>query len=213
MLNNVKRAVFFGAHTDDEMVAAGTLRRLVEQGAVVSVVTFAPAATEGDRKGTFLSSEVVHPEWKQAVLTMGCRENQFFDMTPSADLHPFRQRIADIAFSWCVRNRPDLAFILSPDDENPAHAVVGVECERVMRGRVPLVLRCNFPWNYTAGRTNVFVSLTAEQMRIKQAVVDCYQSQHFRYDYGKMLVHQAVADGLSVKVQAAEKFELIRAVV
>jgi hypothetical protein len=133
---------------------------------------------------------------------------------PSCDqLQEKEQSIADITYEQCEKHKPDVCFILSPDDENPAHAVVGRQCERVMRGRVPIVIRCQFPWNYTIGRPNLFVSLSQENLTVKRGVINAYQSQKFRYDYETMLMNQCVVDGLSVKVPAAEKFELIRGVI
>jgi hypothetical protein len=49
-------------------------------------------------------------------------------------------------------------------------------------------------------------------LKVKCAVADAYESQKFRYDYGKIMLHQAYADGLSVKAHAAEKFEIVRSV-
>ena len=40
LFQNVKKAVFIGAHTDDEMICAGTLRKLVKSGVEVKVIAF-----------------------------------------------------------------------------------------------------------------------------------------------------------------------------
>lgn len=215
MLTGIKRAVFFGAHTDDEMICAGTLHRLVRGGCEVTVVSFSPAAVEADRTGGLVSAERVEPEWRSALSIIGAR-GRFCPMSwwaPSARLHEHGQDIAQYAYDYCEVERPDLAFILSPEDENPAHAEVGRQCERVMRGRVPHVVRCQFPWNYGLGRPNLYVGLDIQDMDAKRRVINAYQSQKFRYDYEAMLLAYACADGLSVKLPAAEKFELLRSVV
>lgn len=209
---NPKKAVFFGAHTDDEMVCAGTLHKLARQGCEVHVVTFAPAATQQDRIGTEESSKIVVSEWHQAMDLIGAENRTFVNYTPSVDLTPFSQDICQFAFDFCEEQKPDMAFILSPDDENTAHSIVGVQCERVLRGRVDIAVRCQFPWNYSIGRPNLYVSLEEEDMQAKSDVIDAYKSQHFRYEYNQMLLDYARADGRSVKRQAAEKFEIIRAV-
>lgn len=215
MLGGVKRAVFFGAHTDDEMVCAGTLRRLVRQGAEVHVVTFGPAGTKHDPDGSYpFQDGPPYSEWNEAidVIDVSGPHRKCVGLTPSKSLHSRGQEIADEAFRYVETWKPDLALILSPDDENPAHAEVGRQCERVMRGRVPLVLRCNFPWNYCYGRGNVYVKLTEEDMDVKRQVIEAYKSQAFRYDY-TMFLDLARADGKSVKCAAAERFELVRGVV
>lgn len=212
---NFKKAVFFGAHTDDEMVCAGTLHRLVREGCEVHVVTFAPAATIEDRQGGALASSAVVYEWNVAMDAIGIRDGHrlYLGMVPSVDLAPFSKPIRQVVFDFCEREKPDAAFILSSDDENPAHAVVGRECEAVLRGRVPWAVRCHYPWNYTIGRNNLYISLTGPDMEAKVKVIEAYKSQHFRYRYGDIFMNQVRVDGGSVKVEAAEKFELIRGVV
>lgn len=211
---SIKKVVFFGGHADDEMICAGTLHRLVQQGCEVHVISFAPAATEHDRLGTQVSSNIVWPEWNKALDIIGVKSDhrQFLNFNPSVDLTPFSQQICQYAFDFCEREKPDAAFILSPEDENTAHAIVGTECERVLRGRVPIAIRCQFPWNFSIGRPNLYVSLSERDMIAKIKVIDAYESQKFRYRYGPMLLNYCHADGLSVKGHAAEKFELLRCV-
>lgn len=215
MLSGIRKAVAFFAHSDDEMICAGTLHRLARSGCEVTVVTFAPAATESDRTGTQASAEILLPEWQRSMEIIGAK-GRFCPLSiwnPSSRLAEQGQAIADYAFGYCEAEKPDAAFILSPEDENPAHSVVGIQCERVMRGRVPLTIRCHFPWNYGLGRPNLYVRLDTEDLGAKRGVIGAYRSQAFRYNYADMLMDYVRADGLSVKVPAAEKFELVRGVV
>lgn len=209
-----KKAVFFGAHTDDEMICAGTLHRLVREGCEVHVVTFSPAAIESDRRGGPESSLVVVPEWQHALDLIGVRNEHrhFKNYLPSARLEERGQDICQTIYDFCEQEKPDCAFILSPEDENTAHAVVGREAERVMRGRVPTTVRCLFPWNFGLGRPNLYVSLNDDEILIKRQVIRAYKSQQFRYCYDPMLIDYATADGASVKRRACERFEIVRAV-
>jgi LmbE family N-acetylglucosaminyl deacetylase len=214
MLKGLSKVTFFGAHTDDEMICAGTLHRLARNGCEVQIVSFGPAAIKKDRCGGDKSLAVVIDEWRLSRDLIGaCDKSKCIGMMPSANLAESGQQICQFVYDWVERERPDACFVLSPDDENTAHAVVGRECERVMRGRVPHVIRCQYPWNYSIGRANLFVRLDEEDVRVKRQVIDAYRSQHFRYNYDKMLMSAVVMDGLSVKVPAAEKFELIRSVI
>jgi hypothetical protein len=215
LLTSIKKAVFIGAHTDDEFIAAGTLYRLATYGTRVYIITLAPAAIQSDRTGGDKSSYIVVREWHQSMdlIGVGKEDRHFLSLTPSSDLHPFRQRICQYVYDFCEKEKPDIAFILSPEDENTAHSIVGIESERVMRGRVPTTIRCQFPWNFGIGRPNLYVKLNQEELRVKQAVINAYQSQKFRYNYEEMLLHYAYGNGLSVKAEAAESFEIIRAVI
>ena len=120
--------------------------------------------------------------------------------------------IADWMFRYLENRKPDVVFTLSPHDENPAHAVVGQQTERVARGRVPTLLRVHMPWNYNSGHCNLYVELDGSDLECKRAVINCYQSQRFRYNYEELLMAQTLADGLAVKVPAAERFEIVRSV-
>ena len=215
MLNGIKKAVFFAAHTDDEMICAGTLHRLVRSGCELHVVAFSPAATADDRRGIGTCRWNVEQEWNASLDLIGVRKSArtFLNFLPSSELHERRQEVCQTVYDWVERHKPDAAFILSPEDENTAHSVVGAECERVMRGRVPLTIRCQFPWNYGIGRPNLYVRLSDEDFACKRLVIQAYASQAFRYDYETMLCNYAIADGLSVKMGPCEKFEVIRAII
>lgn len=210
------RVVFYGAHTDDEMICAGTLHRLIQEGHDVRVVTFAPAAIESDRQGDEPSAMIVKSEWTCSLDAIGVPDGlhhrEFVRLLPSVDFQPFRQRICQFVYDDCELHKPDIVFTLSPEDENTAHAIVGTETERVMRGRVPTVIRCQFPWNYGIGRPNLYVKLDRLDLDAKREVIRAYKSQHFRYEYERMLLAYCHADGLSVKAEYAEKFEIIRSV-
>lgn len=216
MIDGIRKAIFFGAHTDDEFVAAGTLHRLVRQGAEVHIVTFGPAAVSTDREGSHESLRVVVPEWHAALDAIGVRpeHRKLHNFVPSSRLATdYAQEIANAAYRACEADKPDAVFTLSPQDENTAHAVVGRETERVLRGRVPVAIRCQYPWNMSYGRGNLFVKLAEEDVEVKRKVIACYQSQLFRYKYSEMLLGICRVDGLSVKAEHAEKFEVVRAVV
>lgn len=215
MIEGLKRVAFFGAHTDDEFICAGTLHRLARAGCDVHVVTFMPAATQDDRRGGVNSLAVVREEWEASLRRIGAR-GKLYGWMPSADAVTKRpDEVGQAVYDYVVDTEPEACFILSPEDENTAHRVLGQQCERVMRGRYGLrhVLRCQYPWNYGVGRANVFVALDEEDLKAKRDVINCYQSQLWRYGYEDMLVAQCRVDGLSVKVPYAERFELLRGVV
>lgn len=214
MIEAWRKVMCFFAHTDDEMICAGTLHRLARSGCEVHVVTFAQAATERDRKGMDRDYTLCD-EWSNSLDIIGVpQDNRYlYDIRPSCNFQPHRQSICQWIYDCVEKHKPDCVFTLSPDDENTAHSIVGVECERVMRGRVPTLVRCQFPWNYSIGRPNLYVTLSEQDVTAKQNVIEAYKSQHFRYNYGAMLLGYARVDGLSVKVPYAEKFEIVRSVV
>lgn len=215
---NAERVTCFFAHSDDEMVAAGTLHRLVRQGADVEVVCFGPCAIESDREGGKPSVAVVQAEWFRSLELIGAAPgidpvHGWGMFLPSKSLAERGQRIADYMFHHLEKRKPDCILTLSPHDENPAHAVVGVQAERVARGRVDTVIRCDMPWNFSMDRPNLYVRLEGEDFACKIRVIEAYQSQAWRYDYKNMLTNYAWANGQSVKAgQPCEVFTVIRSV-
>lgn len=212
MFKGVKKAVFVCAHCDDEQVCAGTLHRLVRSGVTVHVLSATTAALQTTLIGVEDYDDVNKNEWRESMKIIGA-VGWIYGIYPSSDFYPHRQKLCQWVYGYLVREEYDLAIILSPEDENPAHKIMGEECERVMRGRVPTVLRCQFPWNYSSGRGNVFVELSPGDLEAKEKVCLAYKSQSFRYNYREIFMSQARMEGLSVKVPYAEKFELLRAVI
>lgn len=213
IFDNVKKAVFIGAHTDDEMVAAGTLRKLVKNGVRVDMLAFSCAPIPG--KSQEEAEKILGKEFARAMKAIGAS----FESFPPMDFDPRsfskgEDEIRQILYDYTVEERPDIAFVLSPEDGHQAHAVVGKSAERVMKNRVPLVLRCHYPWNFiNPGRRNFFVKLTQDEFEAKLAVIRAYKSQHFRYDYENLFTALARADGLATKNELVEAFEILYCIV
>jgi len=208
IFDNVKKAVFVGAHTDDEMVAAGTLRKLVKSGVKVDVLAFSCAPIPG--KSQEDTERILGREFAKAMRIIGAS----FKSYPPMDFDPRSfskdgDEIRQILYDYAVEEKPDIAFVLSPEDDHQSHAIVGKSAERVMKNRVPFVLRCHYPWNFiNPGRRNFFVKLTPDEFETKLTVIRAYKSQHFRYDYENLYTALARVDGLATKNELAEAFEI-----
>lgn len=205
----IKKVLFIGAHTDDEIICAGTLFKLRRMGAEISLLTFSNSSTQKDPLGEGQARKTLIREYIKSTKLLGVKRFQLFNF--GCDKIPQAQdEIRQIIYDYVNEFRPNLAFVLSPNDDHQAHQVVGRESERVMKGRVDVILRCQYPWNYRSFNPNVFVTLTPYDFRVKMDVIDCYKSQAFRYKYKKLFEHFTKGDGLSVKRDLAEKFELVR---
>lgn len=208
LFQNVKKALFIGAHTDDEMICAGTLRKLVKSGVEVKVVAFscAPIPGESDKK----TQEILRAEFSRSMDSIGVLpENGRILNYNARTLPTHHDEIRQFLFDFTVNEKPDLAFILSSEDDHQDHAILGKEAERVMKNRVPMVVRCHYPWNFiNPGRSNLFVKLTPDEFQTKLAVIKAYRSQHFRYDYENLFTALTRASGLATKNELAEAFEI-----
>ncbi|MFH1990709.1 MAG: PIG-L family deacetylase [Patescibacteria group bacterium] len=208
IFDNVKKAVFIGAHTDDEMVCAGTLRKLVKSGVEVKVIAFSCAPIPG--KSQEDTERILGREFAKAMKTIGVSLVNWvlLDFDPRS-FSSGEDEIRQILYDYVVKEKPDIAFVLSPEDDHQSHAIVGKSAERVMKNRVPLVLRCHYPWNFiNPGRRNLFVKLTPDEFETKLTVIRAYKSQHFRYDYENLYTAFTRVDGLATKNELAEAFEI-----
>jgi len=213
IFDNVKKAVFVGAHTDDEMIAAGTLRKLVKMGVKVDVIAFSCAPIPG--KSQEKAEKILRQEFTKAIKIIGAS----FESYPPMDFDPRtlpkdEDEIRQILYDYTVQEKPDLAFVLSSEDDHQAHAVVGKSAERVMKNRVPNVIRCHYPWNFiNAGSHNLFVKLTSDEFEAKLSVIRAYKSQHFRYDYENLFTALSKLHGLTTKNELVEAFEILYCVI
>lgn len=211
MMTKTKIALFVGAHTDDEVVCAGSLTKLRQLGMEIHVITFANSSTLNDRRGGPTSRRILEREWNDAMDILGVRPKNRILLNYGTDRLPDRRNaVRQYVFDCVERIKPKMAFILSPHDDHQAHQVVGEESERVMKGRVNIILRCQYPWNYRSYNPNVFVGLDEDQFYTKLRVMQMYKSQAFRYKYVELFEAYTRGDGLSVKREFAEKFELVR---
>lgn len=208
LFQNVKKAVFIGAHTDDEMVCAGTLRKLVKNGVEVKVIAFSCAPIPGESYKK--TQEILHAEFSRSMESIGVLpENGQILNYDARTLPTHHDQIRQFLFDFTVAEKPDLAFVLSPEDDHQDHSIVGKSSERVMKNRVPMVIRCHYPWNFiNPGRSNLFVKLTTDELKTKLAVIRAYKSQHFRYDYENLFTALTRVSGLATKNELAEAFEI-----
>lgn len=208
LFQNVKKAVFIGAHTDDEMICAGTLRKLVKNGVEVKVIAFSCAPIPGK---SFKDTRIILGlEFLRSMESIGISsENGHILRYNARTLPTHHDEIRQFLFDFTVDEKPDLAFILSSEDDHQDHAILGKSAERVMKNRVPMVVRCHYPWNFVnPGRSNLFVKLTPDEFETKLAVIRAYKSQHFRYDYENLFTALTRASGLATKNELAEAFEI-----
>lgn len=208
LFQNVKKAVFIGAHTDDEIICAGTLRKLVKAGIKVKILIFSYAPIP--RQSYKETVEILHPEFLSAMDSIGIdRQNRTVLSFKPRTLPTKEDDIRQFLFDFTGDEKPDLAFIPSSQDDHQDHAVVGKSAERVMKNRVPMVVRYHYPWNFiNPGRSNLFVKLTPDEFKTKLAVIRAYKSQHFRYDYENLFTSLARVNGLATKGELAEAFEI-----
>ena len=201
-MKTIERLLVLAPHADEaELGCGGTIARLLEEGAEVSVATF--SAPEGDRP---------EAESMAALTRLGIPEGQLHRVR-----HPMRQLDAhrEEVFAEIIRLdrsfQPDAVFVPSPCGLRQDHRVVSAEGIRVFQ-RLTL-FGYELPWNHIRFSASAFFTLQERHLESKWSALECHTSplDLDRPYLTREFVHGlARVRGAQVKVPLAEAFEIIR---
>jgi LmbE family N-acetylglucosaminyl deacetylase len=205
MIEHFHRVLFLGAHPDDEMGCAGTLARLAEAGAAVSVVTFSDCH---DLIPTGFTVADLRAEWQTALLTLGITEPPVLLDIPNRRFPIHRQAILDTLDER--RGRYDLVLLPATSDAHQDHGTVAAEGIRAFKHAT--ILGYELPMNTIRSATWAgFVRLEPRHVELKVEHVQTYRSQaHRPYMAEAFIRGLAAVHGVQAGCEAAEAFEVIR---
>lgn len=208
ILDNVRSALVLAPHTDDEISCAGTIARLVEQGAEVICFAFS-RCVESVPKG--FESNVLVQEFYDSSKSLGIT-NHDVDHFPVRHFPAHRQKILDAIID--IRNtiQPDLVLLPASFDIHQDHHVIYEEGVRAFKHTI--ILGYEQPQNsVTNERLNSFISLTDKHLSAKIDAMACYKSQaHRPYSNPDFIRALARVRGVQCGTEWAEAFETIRMV-
>lgn len=201
------RALFLGAHTDDEFGCSGTLARLVDGGTEVHFAAFSPCE-ESVPAG--FPRDVLHHESRAAAARLGIADARWrlYDYR----VRNFPARRQDI-LEELVRLRreinPDLVLLPASSDIHQDHQVIAREGLRAFK--FSTVLGYELPMNTITFQHACFVALSEEHLKRKIASLACYESQKFRtYTDESFIRGLARVRGVQAGAEFAEAFEVLR---
>lgn len=187
------KALFIGAHTDDEICFAGTMAKLSEAGNHVQFCAMSWCGRPDLKEECLASSK---------ILGVHLWQNNF----KVREFSEQRKEIADYFYS--IRDY-DVVFTHSPDDKHPDHRTVGEESRRVFTRSLLTYLA---PWNGNEN-PNYFVEISPGQLEKKIAAASCYTSQaHRKYMEPNFLSSQAVYNGIKANTRYAEGYTLVKGI-
>lgn len=208
------KALFLAPHGDDAHIGAGgTMARLVERGANISIISFCPAddaLPAGYKPGT------VFDEVREAaaVLSIPSRNLEFYEF-PNHQFPSRRQEILQLLVDWRKTNAPDVVFAPSSRDIHQDHATIATEALRAFR-RCSSIYGFDMPWNLAGvGQLDLYVELSEAQLEKKLRALACFKSQHAKDnncatpEYAR---HLAAIRGNAIEAPYAEAFEVVREV-
>lgn len=196
---NKKKILAIAPHTDDiELGCGAALSKLsYEYDIDVIGITSAQPLSTGDpvqefyEAMSYLRANVVFLDFKPRILSQ------------------MRQELLD--YFWkCNRDKHyDIVFCPSSYDHHQDHQVVYEETFRAFKHST--ILGYELPWNNRIFRTDVFVTVSEDDLKVKIKMLDAYKTQQERAFMCKDYVYDiARTRGLQSGCQYAESFEAIR---
>lgn len=143
---NYRRILVFGAHPDDEMTMAATMRKLSDLGVEVHVCI----STDG-------CEGYPHPEWKDTIVQMRIKEQAEADRVMGVsrrhhigapDMGLENNKETFLKFIQVIREvRPDAAFTHGPYDRHRDHLRTGeISLEALWQAGQPVSASLGEPW-------------------------------------------------------------------
>ncbi len=189
-----ERVLALSPHTDDvELGAGGTVARLVEQGADVSIIAFSTGNANGS-------------EAKQAAEALGAAWLDVRDW-PARRFLDWRQEILESLVEVRESHSPDLVLCPSSFDFHQDHEVIRAEALRAFR--TCTILGYELPWSCRQFDAQCLVRLEHSHYAAKEQALSSYESQWTK-DYFGIVACLARVRGIQGGFEYAEAFEVIR---
>ena len=209
-MNNLpfEKVLALSPHTDDiEFGCAGTLHRLIQQGAEVYSAVFS-LCEESVPEG--LPKDILRTEMYAAAKTLGIKKNNIaLFRYPVRRFSEHRQDILEDIVALKNKIEPDLIFTPARNDIHQDHEVITRECLRAFRYQS--IFAYELPWNNINFVADALIELSPENIKTKAETIACYGSQEFRhYAEAELFKAHAGLRGIQNKSDLAEAFEVIR---
>ena len=196
-----KNILALAPHTDDvELGCGGLLRKYKDSNIFVLAFSLAPMVSEGNIK----------QEFERAVEFIGA-EHELLNFQPRT-FRESQQELLDYLWQFNKDKHFDLVLCPSSYDNHQDHEVVRDEACRIFKHTT--ILGYETPWNNRQFHTDLFVTLTQQQINEKMQMISYYKSQYdrFMFRHEEYALHLAKIRGLQVKSEYAEAFQVIRCV-
>jgi len=194
---NFKKVLFLGAHPDDEVACAGTLHRLIREGADVEALTFSD-----------LGNQQLRDEYARSMDILGIRDRLLLDL-PVRHLADHSQDILEVMVGR--RDQYDLVLAPASSDCHQDHQVINSEAIRAFKHTTLLGYEHIQNAVMEPFHASTYVKLGYEDAYAKRKVGEVYKSQAHR-TYMDAVVLDSILSirGVQAGVESAEAFETVR---
>jgi len=202
----IKNLLFIGAHPDDlEVMAGGTVRRVIEQGGRVHALTMTKGAWKGPDGTTFRDGDIAVKEAKRASELLGYSVEHLNESVLGVQ---YKDSIVKTILGWVEKIHADTILCPWIEDLQMDHQVTAKMAVAASR-KVPRILMAQASWHLGTKifSPNVFFDITRTFNR-KMAALACYDSEMKRVGDQWRNYHDALTRyyGLIAGVERAEGF-------
>jgi len=207
----MENILILSPHTDDaELGCGGTISKFQREGKNILWLAF---STASESLPSHLAPDTLKNEFTGVARHLGLKENQFrtYDYKVRK-LKESRQEILEELVKVGKEFNPDLVIGPSLNDYHQDHQVISNEMIRAFKTKAS-ILCYELPWNHIEFKTQFFVQLNEDDIRMKQEMLTFYESQvvvnrhYFTEDFVRGI---ACTRGTQINTKYAEAFEVIR---
>ena len=147
--------------------------------------------------------------WESALHLGFSKERMILKNYDPRDLFKDRMEILQLFYDTNKAIKPDIVFVPNSNDIHQSHQVVYQEARRAFK--YSTILGYELPWNSLSFNMDVFIELSAEDVKVKQESINSFVSQKERMFFSNDIITDlAKLRGKQIGKEYAECFELTR---
>jgi len=189
-------------HLDDiELGVGGTIYKLGKENTVHYLGLSLPPLVPHD--------SFMNEFWESAFHLGLSKERMILKNYDPRDLFKDRMDILQLFYDTNKALKPDIVFVPNSNDIHQSHQVVYQEARRAFK--YSTILGYELPWNSLSFNMDVFIELSAEDVKVKQESINSFASQKERMFFSNDIITDlAKLRGKQIGKEYAECFELTR---
>ena len=208
MMSRIDKVLILAPHTDDgEFGCGGSISRFIQEDKVIYYAAFSTAEESVPEPWP---KDILKTEVREATKRLGIpQENTLIYNFKVRELSYHRQEILEEMVKLKNDIGPDLVFLPSSNDVHQDHSTISIEGIRAFKNTS--ILGYEIPWNNIEFKTEAFIILSEENIKIKLYALDAYNSQKSKnYATEEFIRSLAKMRGIQIGSNYAEAFEVIR---
>ena len=208
MMSSIDKVLVLAPHTDDgEFGCGGSISRFIQEDKLIYYAAFSTAEESVPEPWP---KDILKTEVREATKRLGIpQENTLIYNFKVRELSYHRQEILEEMVKLKNDICPDLVFLPSSNDVHQDHSTISIEGIRAFKNTS--ILGYEIPWNNIEFKTEAFVILSEENIKIKLYALDAYNSQKSKnYANAEFIRSLAKMRGIQIGSNYAEAFEVIR---